>query len=82
MQTHSNPSTTQIFSLGVSSFDPPKYPWDVQKIADSSCQLSAPQKITMATTPELKMEEVEGGDWRCGLDGGCWMSLKKIPEDG
>ena len=34
MQTNSNPSTTQIFSLGVSSFDPPINPyWDVQKIA-------------------------------------------------
>lgn len=30
MQTNSNPSTTQIFSLGVST---PKNPWDVQKLA-------------------------------------------------
>ena len=29
MQSNSNPSTTQIFSLGVSSFDPPKNRWDV-----------------------------------------------------
>ena len=33
MQSNSNPSTPQIFSLGVSSFDPPKNPLDVQKIA-------------------------------------------------